>query len=59
VTNERVPRRLFIGDWPIGVAKSGIYGEVRPGGVGPTRIDELCPSCDGPISTTGECRCSA
>lgn len=59
MTTDTAPRYLFAGDWP-----SNCTGRVdddlapRRTGVGPMRIDELCPSCDKPISTTGECKCS-
>jgi hypothetical protein len=55
----KTPRRAFIGDWPVGYATSDGHTEVRPGGVGPARVEEMCESCERPIATTGECGCSA
>ena len=58
-TTGLVERVEFDGDWP-GDLTSGVARDIAPQrtGVGPMRVDDLCPSCDGPISTTGECKCS-
>jgi hypothetical protein len=58
MTTDTAPRHVFVGDWPV-ACRAGIDEALdRHTGVGPTYIDELCPSCNRPISTTGECRCS-
>ena len=48
---------LFKGDWPATFEEGGA-GLVGNRDTGVRYVDELCPSCGGPITTTGECRCS-